>query len=181
MVTTNAAADENNEDRRARTRQHLYMTEREMLAVIGSPHFSVPMTVNETRYTFYRGHRSATVITLRFNVFSAQFSHEFMARQVEAQLERFFVINTMLCCCTDYDFVLVNNSGPTRSYYIWTANSNRSAFNETQETTLSFTSPNVHRYCREAMRIDVPSLNINFVNSSCTVDRLLSITLSFIV
>jgi hypothetical protein len=173
--------ENNNEDRLARRRQQTYMTEHEMLAVISSDHFTVPMTINRTQYTLYRGRRSAIVVTLRFNVSSPQFSFDYVAAQVVAQLDLFFPDQALLSCCTAYDFVLVNNSGPERSYYIWTANSNRSGFNETEDATMSFTHTNVHRYCREAMNVDIQTLGINFHNSNCTIDRLLALTLSFIV
>jgi len=168
-------------DRRARARRTQYLTQSEMLAVIASPRFAVPMTVNYTQYTFYRGRRSATVITMRFNVLSDQFTSSFVTRQVMAHLDRYFSLSTLLTCCTDYDLVLVNNSEPVPSYYIWTANSNRTFFSETHESVMSFTHQNVHRYCREAMQVHLPGLEINFVNSNCSIDRLLSITLSFIV
>jgi hypothetical protein len=47
--------ENNKEDRLARRRQQTYMTEREMLAVISSDHFTVPMTINRTQYTLYQG------------------------------------------------------------------------------------------------------------------------------
>ena len=165
----------------ARRRASLYLTEREMLHLLTTvPRFTLPMTRHAQHYVLYRGRRAATVLTLRFNVTAAQFNVDFMIRHCLAQCEGLVPEGQRLSCCTDYDFVLVNLSGPVPSYYIWCANSNRATFNESQETSLIFTPDALIQYCRQAFYVHVPDLEINFHTSNCSIHRLLAVTLSFI-
>jgi hypothetical protein len=130
------------------------------------------------KYTYYRGRHAATVITLRFNVTSPDYSVAFMSRNVIHVLDEHFSLQMFLTCCADYDFVLRKSN--SNSYYIWQANSNRARYNETNEVTMNFTHANVKRFCEEAAQVSVPDLELNFLSSDCIIDRLLAITISFI-
>jgi len=173
------AADNNGDDvATTRRRTSIYVTERDMLSIISSDRFSVPVTMSTKKYTSYRGRHAATVITLRFNVTSPDYSVAFMSRNVIHVLDEHFSLQMFLTCCADYDFVLRKSN--SNSYYIWQANSNRARYNETNEVTMNFTHANVKRFCEEAAQVSVPDLELNFLSSDCIIDRLLAITISFI-
>ena len=151
-----------------------------MLHIINSERYTAPMTLSTRKYIYYRGRRTATVLTLRFNVSSESFSHGFVTRNVMEVLNDHFSFATTLTCCVDYDFVLCKSNSVPKSYYIWQANSNRSQYNEADEVSMSFTYANVNRFCRDAVQVHLPDLELNFVSSDCVIDRLLSVTISLI-
>lgn len=157
-----------------------YLSEQELQTIIAHPRFSVPMTLVSTRYALYRGRRTATVLTLRFNVQSDVFSIEFMIRRLIHVLDEQFVLGTTLTYCVDYDVVLAKKNSNPKSYYVWRANSNRTFFNEEEELTMPFTHANVIRLCQESARVHVPTLELNFIDSGCVIDGLLTIVFSFI-
>ena len=173
-------ADNEGTEARLRQARATFVTERDMLQIIASDRYTVPMTLSTRNYSFYSGQRAATVLTLRFNVTSASFSQLFVTRHVMNVLNDNFSHRSMLTGCVDYDFVLCKSNSVPKSYYIWQANSNRAQYNEVNETTMSFTHANVNRFCRDAVQVHLPDLEINFISSDFVIDRLLSITISFI-
>jgi hypothetical protein len=173
--------DENNDETRRPTQRSSYLSERDMRIIIADPMFTQPMTVNNKVYVLYRGRRLANVLTLRFNTQSSLFNPYFMARNAIDILDQHFAVRTVFSYCVDYDVVLSKINAIPKSFYVWRANSNRTYFNASDEITMTFTHANILRLCQDAYRVHLPSLNLNFRDSGCAIDGLLSIVLSFIV
>ena len=173
--------DDDDDEAPRQTQQSTYLSERELRAIIAHPIFSQPMTLNHKVYGLYRGRRSATVLTLRFNTQSRLYSPHFMARNVMDILDEHFALRTVLAYCLDYDVVLSKRNALSKSYYVWRANSNRTYFNESDELMMTFTHANIFRLCQDAYSVHLPSLELNFVNSGCSIDGLLAVVFSFIV
>jgi hypothetical protein len=156
----------------------MYLTEAQATQILNSNFFQVPMTLNKKKYSLYRGRRNATVHTLRFNCIEG-FNELFVRENVLDYLGEHFSLETQLLGSISYDFLLVNSAENPKSYYIWRSNSNAVYFSAHVEAYFTFEHINVVNFVSSIFNIDPASLNINFENSNCTIERTLAVVLTF--
>jgi len=154
--------DEQNIGQRRRRRQQVYMSLSELNAVLRDPFFSDPITVSRVPYFFYRGRKKCTVLTVRFNLVP-QFNRQFLAS-------------------VRYDLVLRSSgTDPAASFYIWRANTNQADFDDNDEQIFVPNYANLFQFCNNAVNINIPELNIHFVQSSVVIDKCIAIVISFVL
>ena len=157
----------------------VYYSESEIIALLKLPFFSNPITENIISYELYRNHNNVTVYTIRYNMLST-FSEENMIQDVIQKVLKQFSTKKQIVGMTDYDLLLVADNSDPKSLYVWRANSNQRQNLNTNETVLELTYDSLFLYVRNAAKIHVPSLNVNYVTSKVTVDRILAIVFTFV-
>ena len=168
---------------RRRRRQQEYMSLSELNAVLRDPFFSVPMTVSRVPYQFYRGRKKCNVLTVRFNLIPS-FNRHSMERELLTLLDEH--INTYpnrpVLASVRYDLVLRSSgTDPAASFYIWRANTNQADFDDNDELVFVPNYANLFQFCNNAVNINIPDLNIYFVQSSVVIDKCIAIVFSFVL
>jgi hypothetical protein len=165
----------------------MYMNISEVNTLLQNPLFTAPVTESIQDYEFYRGRRKVTIFTVRFNVVPT-FNLLFMRADLDDKLSSHYPRGVTLSVAVTYDLLLRSNprdddddiSPP--SYYIWRANTNQRSLDREDndfDKTMYFTDHNVFTLCKNAARIDANELNIEFADSDVSIDRVLTIVLTF--
>ena len=163
-----------------RQRNHNYMSEQELNAVLSDPFFTKPMTVNRLPYRFYRGRNRVTVLTIRFNLIPS-FDKQSMFRQLLVVLDEHLNLQDRILGSVRFDLVLRHTHNEPTTYYIWRANTNQAEFDENDEIAIDYTYANIHRFCQNAANVHIPDLNIFFETSNVVIDRCIAIVFSFAI
>ena len=175
--------DEQNIGQRRRRRQQVYMSLSELNAVLRDPFFSDPITVSRVPYFFYRGRKKCTVLTVRFNLVP-QFNRQSMECELLALLDNHISTfpNRPVLASVRYDLVLRSSgTDPAASFYIWRANTNQADFDDNDEQIFVPNYANLFQFCNNAVNINIPELNIHFVQSSVVIDKCIAIVISFVL
>jgi len=164
----------------------MYMNISEVNTLLQNALFTDPVTESIQDYEFYRGRRKVSIFTVRYNLVPT-FDLKFMQTDLVDKLLSHYPRGITLAVAVNYDLLLCSNprdddnSPPT--YYIWRANSNQRSLDREDnnfDKTMYFRDENVDTLCANAVGIDVADqLNIEFVSSNVSIDRVLSIVLTF--
>ena len=119
------------------------------------------------------------MFTLRFN-YLPTFSEDLLFQIVSTKLMSMYPIQTRLLGSFQYDLLLCNNDANPKTYYIWRSNSNQRNFDEAHEILFSLNYVNTHRFVQAVVQNNFNDLNTNFLNSKVTIERPLSVVLSFL-
>ena len=152
----------------------MYLTHHELNRLLNNPCYTQPVTESHNTYKFYQGRLSTKVYTVRFNL--GDMSPDLMITYLNNHLPRYFKPESKLLCCVYWDLVL---RSPDETYYIYRANSNRINHDESSETTFKLTYINISRLVHHYTGINVNDLNVKFDSSNVTIDRMLTVVLSF--
>jgi hypothetical protein len=158
----------------------------EVNTLLQNPLFTAPVTESIQDYEFYRGRRKVTIFTVRFNVVPT-FNVLFMRAELPYKLLSHFPMGATLSVAVTYDLLLRSNphnddDDSPPSYYIWRANTNQRSLDREDndfDKTMYLTDNSVFKLCENAARININQLNIEFADSGVSVDRVLSIVLTF--
>ena len=157
----------------------MYPTREQIDVYLNQPFFSDNYTESSKKYVFYRGKLNVTVYTLRFN-FLPSFDEDFMLRTVTTKLMSSYPMQTRLLGSFQYDLLLRNSEADPNTFYIWRANSNQKKFDEAHEISFLLNYANTHRFVQAVVQNNFNDLNTNFLNSKVTIERPLSVVLSFL-
>ena len=157
----------------------MYPTREQIDVYLNQPLFSDEYTESSKKYVFYRGKLNVTVFTLRFN-YLPTFSEDLLFQIVSTKLMSMYPIQTRLLGSFQYDLLLCNNDANPKTYYIWRSNSNQRNFDEAHEILFSLNYVNTHRFVQAVVQNNFNDLNTNFLNSKVTIERPLSVVLSFL-
>lgn len=155
----------------------MYLTETQLQQILTNSYYTDFVTQSVVDYAMYRGHLSATVHTLRFNVGHANHTLDNVMQHIVTHLMTSYDLNTQLLGSVSFDLLLTHQ--PDKTFYIWRANSNSSSRFQ-NETFMPLTYNNVYRFVTNALNVHIPDLNIFFRNSTVTVERVLAIVFSFV-
>jgi len=153
-----------------------YLTAEQCRMILGTSHYSTPVTESWTDYLYYRGQHKASVLTLRFNI-NETFSPEVLERVLLDRLTFYFDQSKSVEVIIDYDFLLRGDQPD--SFYIWRANSNQHYFDESQEFNLSITPRAIHDLSITLTSDPTDLLENNFFHSRVHLERLLAVVCSF--
>ena len=117
--------------------------------------------------------------TLRFN-FLPSFDEDFMLQNVTTKLMSSYPMQTRLLGSFQFDLLLCNHEANPPTFYIWRSNSNQRNFDEAHEILFSLNYANTHRFVQTVVQNNFNDLNTNFINSKVTIERPLSVVLSFL-
>lgn len=155
-----------------------YLSEQQCRSILRTPHFSQPATVSWQDYVLYRGQRQVSVLTCRFNAVPGM-TWEFMYRFLCDQLYFYFEPHSVLQVALDYDVLLRNMTvGPTPSYYIWRANSNRYRFQTNLEYEFPLTRDHVRQLTDACATDAMDHVQVNFAHSQVSVQSILAVVCS---
>jgi len=89
---------------------------------------------------------------------------------------------TVFLASVRYDLVLRSSgTDPAASFYIWRANTNQADFDDNDEQIFVPNYANLFQFCNNAVNINIPELNIHFVQSSVVIDKCIAIVISFVL
>lgn len=155
----------------------LYLRHDEVQLILQNPLYTRPVTQNSSNYHLYRGRLKAEVFTIRFNLIS-DFNERFMLQTCLNLLMNRYEEETPLNCSIHYDVLLAT---PDRqSFYIWRANTNRVHFDENDEILLNLNSPELVRFCQQALNFNISDLKLFFSNSNMSIDKIIAIVFTFV-
>jgi hypothetical protein len=160
----------------------MYLTRSELVDLLKLPYFNTFFTKNVHNYALYRGHFNATVLTLKYSVLVPEFNETSMINSIIKEVLDFFPPNIKsVRALIDYDVVLKSNpmDQVNESFYLWKANSNRNQV-PNQETIVSLDENSIFLFVRHAARVNPSELDIYYINSNVSVDRIVSILFTFI-
>lgn len=161
----------------------MYLSRLELDQLLKNPYFQNVKNRSVSKFTLYRGHFNASVLTLRYSIISPQFNEQQMITNcIQEVMDEFSPKHKSVRGLIEYDLILKANPVDEineDSYYFWRANSNRSAV-ANSETTLSLNHDSIFLFIHQAAHINPSELNIYYVNSNVTVDRITSIIFTFI-
>ncbi len=160
----------------------MFLTESEVNVLLQNPLFTSPVTESEQDYILYRGSRKVTPLTIRFNLVPT-FERSFMQAYLQEKLNSYYRLGSLISMSVQYDFVLCNHNAIPKTFYIWRANTNQTTLDKDGDddidVKISLTNNNVSQICNNAMSFDFDQLNLNFVTSDVTVDRVVAIVFTF--
>jgi hypothetical protein len=160
----------------------MYISRAELAALLKKPYFNSFLSRDVSNFALYRGHFNAKVLTLKYSVLAPDYTENAMITSVITEVMNYFpprqkTIRGLI----EYDVVLKAN--PTEeineSYYFWKANSNTHQGLQS-ETTLNFTYDSIFHFIRNAAKVNPNDLDLFFVNSNVSVDRITTIVFTFI-
>ena len=160
-------------------RDIMYPTREQLDVYLNHPFFSNEYTESSKKYAFYRGKLDVTVYTLRFN-YLPTFNDDVLFRMVPAKLMDMYPNQPRLLGSFQFDLLLCNHEANPPTFYIWRSNSNQRNFDEAHEILFSLNYANTHRFVQTVVQNNFNDLNTNFINSKVTIERPLSVVLSFL-
>ena len=155
-----------------------YLSREELHQLLQTEWFTQFQSVHVHNYAYYRGRVNATVLTLRYNISSNEFSEENMIDSVIQTTIQQFPNEQRVVCMIDYDLVLMKPD--ESSFYIWRANSNthRNLPNAEHEILLNYN--NLYLFCQNAANINPSDLNTFFISSNIIIKKIVAIIFTFI-
>jgi hypothetical protein len=158
----------------------MYLTESEVNVLLQEPLFSLPVTEFKQNYQLYQGHRKVTPRTIRFNLVP-NFEPSIIQAYLQEKLTSYYRFGSELSISVQYDFLLCNYNATPKTFYIWRANTNQTTLEKDDDIDVKITLNyyNIKQICTNATSIDFDQLNINFVTSDVTMDRVLAIVFTF--
>lgn len=157
-----------------------YLNEHQVASILQTPHFSSSYTETITNYSLYRGRTNTSVLTLRFNLNELdEFELPTVHNVLQQRLVAHFPSGTQVLTSIDYDLLLKDAVSSAPGYYIWKANSNRHQFDQTRESVLSLTAPQIYQFAQNLYVRDLDALSIHFASSNVVVTRVLAVVCSF--
>lgn len=158
----------------------ILLNRQQMNHLLNSPHYSLPWTESYVLYRLYRGKKQTGVMTLRVK-WDQHPSFIKMLNLLEERLLNIFPKHAQLVASIDYDLLLRDSNRSPESFYIWRANSNRRQFDyhHHEEIVFNLNFHHLREFVQTMLNIDMNQLNINFINSSVVVDRVLFVVCSF--
>lgn len=154
----------------------MYLSSDQVDQLLQDSFFANPVTQNVVQYAFYRGRMDTLVHTLRFNWLKT-FDANFMREKILQYVLHYYPLNTQLAVSINYDLLLTD--AQSQSFYIWRANSNAIHYSVDNDIYLKLTHDNIYRLVQRAFNVNIPSLDIHFRSSNVSIDRPLSIVISF--
>lgn len=157
----------------------MFLNESEVELVLKQPIFSLPVTESDITYHFYRGRKNVNLLTVRFNM-TPTFNASWMRSYLQDRLTtRPFQLQSQLVVSVHYDLLLCDTKASPPTYYIWVSNTNRTTLDVDQQTQMTITYDNISRLTENVTNVNVSDLQVNFINSDITVDRVLAIVFTF--
>ena len=157
----------------------MFLTESEVNHVLRQPTFSLPVTESTVDYTFYRGSKQVSLLTVRFNM-TSDFSASFMTSYLQAKLTTApYQLQSHILASVHYDLLLCNGNATPKTFYIWRSNTNRTTLNVDHQVNMTKTYANINRFCENVTNVNLSDLQVNFVSSDVTVDCILVIVFTF--
>ena len=161
----------------------LFLTTNEVDYILKRPFFSDPVTERDRVYVYYHYRENVRLYTVRFNLIPS-FSVGFMIATLQSSLFQRFAPSTLLHVTLMHDLLLCGDpqSDPPNSFYIWRANTNRRVIDPSEDHhdfDMTLTQLNVINLCQLCADMNPSDFDINFVNSSVIVHRVLSLVLTF--
>jgi len=158
----------------------MYLTESEVNVLLQEPLFSLPVTEFKQNYQLYQGHRKVTPRTIRFNLVP-NFEPSSYSGLFAGKINIILPVGSELSISVQYDFLLCNYNATPKTFYIWRANTNQTTLEKDDDIDVKITLNyyNIKQICTNATSIDFDQLNINFVTSDVTIDRVLAIVFTF--
>jgi hypothetical protein len=158
------------------------MNKSELSHLLKKEYFQRFLHKNVSQFALYRGHFNATVLTLKYSILVPEFTENNMIDSILKEVFNFFPPQQKsVRALIEYDVVL--KAFPLDqiedSYYFWKANSNRNSV-PNSETMLQLTHDAIFMYIRNAAQINPTDLDLYYVNSNVSVDRITSIIFTFI-
>jgi len=157
----------------------MFLSENDVDIILKQPIFSLPVTESDLQYVFYRGQKSVNLLTVRFN-FTPSFSQSWMTTYLQDRLTSPpFQLQSQLLASVHYDLLLCNKNVSPPSYYVWVSNTNRTTLDVDKQTQMTITYDNISRLTENTTAINLSDLQVNFINSDITVDRVLAVVFTF--
>jgi len=157
----------------------MFLNESEVNIILKQPAFSKPVTESDINYIFYRGRRTVKLLTVRFNMIPS-FTEHFMTRFLQDRLTAPpFQLQSQLSVSIHYDLLLCNHNVSPPTYYIWVSNTNRTTLDVDKQIQLTITYDNISRLTENVTRVNISDLEVNFISSDITVERVLAIVFTF--
>lgn len=157
----------------------MFLNESEVNVILQQPLFSSPVTESDKDFIFYRGKRQAHLLTIRFNIIPT-FSETFMTAYLQDKLTSPpFQLQKQMLASVHYDVLLCNKNVVPFTYYIWVSNTNRASLTMDRQVNMTITYANIARFTENVTNVNVADLQVNFISSDVTVDRVLAIVFTF--
>jgi hypothetical protein len=159
----------------------MFLTEEEVKFILKKPFFSNPVTESDRVYVFYRNRENIQLYTVRFNI-TPTFSVNRMIATLQASLYQRFSAQTLLHVSVMHDLLLRDPRANPNTFYIWRANTNRQVIDlddDIHDFEMSLTPLNVEKICHTLLDMNPEDFDIYFSTSSVSVDRVLSLVLTF--
>jgi hypothetical protein len=161
----------------------MFLTKDEVTFILQKPFFSAPVTESDKEYMFYRHRTNIHLYTVRFNL-TPTFSVNRMLATLQISLFQRFPVESLLHVSIMHDLLLCSDPrAEPESFYIWRANTNRHVIDDNNEDhhefEMNLSQYNVIKLCHSVLQMNPDDFNPYFVNSSVTVDRVLSLVLTF--
>ena len=140
------------------------------------------MSKNVTQYALYRSHFNVSVLTLRYGVLIEEFTENRMINSVINEVMAHFPPSVKnVRALIQYDVILRANpvDQVNDSFYFWRANSNSSQTPH-QETILTLNHDSIFLFIRSAAHVLISDLDLFFVNSNVSIEKITSIIFTFI-
>ena len=159
----------------------MYMSRNELNTLLKTTYFKKFVQSNVSQFALYRGHYNANVLTLKYSLLVPEFSEQAMISSIIKEVKNFFPPTQKdVRALIEYDVILWNPLEHTEpSFYFWKANSNRNPV-PNSESIVKLTYDSIFMFIRNAARINPADLDIYFLNSNVSVDRITSILFTFI-
>jgi len=142
--------------------------------------YSTRVTESNTHYVMYHDRLNVDVYTLRFNLFSVNFSEENMLSTMIKKVMDRFSEATSVVGMIGYDMLLVNDKDPQdKTWYIFKANSNQRLSANTAETILALNQQQLYLFGQKALNVNVNDLEVDFRDSGVKISAILTIVFSF--
>lgn len=155
-----------------------YLNREELHQLLQNPWFTQFYSVHINTYAYYRGKTNATVLTLRYNVNSRQFSQEAMIESVIRTTLQTFSSGQRVIGLIEYDLVLMQPD--QSSFYLWRANSNVSRNLPNAEQNITLTYDNIYLFIQNAANVNPSDLNTFFISSNIIIRDIVAVIITFI-
>lgn len=155
-----------------------YLSREELNQLLENPWFTQFYSSNVHHYAYYRGKLNATVLTLRYNLGSNQFTEDAMIESVLSTTLQQFSNKRQVIGLIEFDLLLVQPD--SNSFYIWRANSNVIRNLPTVEQTITLSYDALYLFIRNAAHTNPTDLNVYFSSSSVVISQIIAIVFTFI-